>query len=52
MLNKRNSSGRTEIIFLPGMVYTTALLKTVDEVDRRPNFVSFEESIKNGETTG
>ena len=46
MLNNRNSSQRTEIISGQGMVYMTALLKTVDGVDRRPNFVNFEESRK------
>ena len=46
MLNKRNSSRRTEIISQQGMVYMAALLKTVDGVDMRPNFDNFEESRK------
>ena len=52
MLNNRNSSRRTEIISRQGMFYMTILSKTADGVDRRPNFVNFEESRKNGETTG
>ena len=52
MLNKRNSSQRTKVFSRQGMVHMTALLKTVDGVERRPNFVNFEESRKNGETAG